>query len=87
MEHSQILRDLTHPSVTDEPEHVRKSITIYSDPYAAIDGTHAIVLCTEWDEFIVSFFKTFFLYLNLFCVKKFVLNDVIYMPFFVLFRL
>ncbi|KAE8749279.1 hypothetical protein FOCC_FOCC003986 [Frankliniella occidentalis] len=52
VEHSQILDDLTHPYVTDEPEQVKKSITIHSDPYEATAGTHAIVICTEWDEFI-----------------------------------
>lgn len=52
VERSQIMDDLTHPSVTDYPEQVRKSITIHSDPYEATAGTHAIVLCTEWDEFV-----------------------------------
>lgn len=53
VEHSQITEDLTHPYVTDEPENIKKSITIHSDPYEATSGTHAIVLCTEWDEFKV----------------------------------
>jgi len=54
VEHSQILEDLTHPHVTEEPEQVRRSLTIHLDPYEATAGTHAIVLCTEWDEFVVS---------------------------------
>lgn len=54
VEHSQIMEDLTHPYVTDEPENIKKSITIHSDPYQATSGTHAIVLCTEWDEFKVG---------------------------------
>lgn len=65
VERSQIIDDLTHPTVTEEPENVKNSITIHSDPYAATMGTHAIVLCTEWDEFMVrkvklssSFFST-----------------------------
>jgi UDPglucose 6-dehydrogenase len=53
VEPSQILDDLTHPSVTEEPENVKNSITIHSNPYTATMGTHAIVLCTEWDEFMV----------------------------------
>ncbi|GLH10562.1 UDP-glucose 6-dehydrogenase [Gryllus bimaculatus] len=51
VEKSQIIEDLTHPSVTEEPERVKSAITIHKDPYAATQGTHAIVLCTEWDEF------------------------------------
>lgn len=53
MERSQIIDDLTHPSITEEPENIKNSITIHSDPYTATMGTHAIVLCTEWDEFMV----------------------------------
>lgn len=51
VEHSQIIEDLTHPSVTEEPERVKSAISIYKDPYTATQGTHAIILCTEWDEF------------------------------------
>lgn len=46
--------DLTHPNITDDPEKVRKNVIIHSDAYSATKDTHAIVLCTEWDEFIVS---------------------------------
>lgn len=59
VEHSQIFDDLTHPSVTDSPEHVRKVVKIFTDPYTCTRGTHAIVVCTEWDEFVVSFLKYF----------------------------
>lgn len=51
VEEKQILEDLTHPSVTDDPEAVRRSIAIYDDAYKATTRTHAIVVCTEWDEF------------------------------------
>ncbi|XP_021938997.1 UDP-glucose 6-dehydrogenase isoform X2 [Zootermopsis nevadensis] len=53
VEPSQIIDDLTHLSVTEEPENVKNSVTIHSDPYAATMGTHAIILCTEWDEFVM----------------------------------
>nr|CAD7263337.1 unnamed protein product [Timema shepardi] len=53
VDHSQILEDLTHPSVTEEPEQVRSNLVLHSDPYSATAGTHAIVLCTEWDEFMM----------------------------------
>lgn len=57
MEPEQIQNDLTHPCVTDNPEAVLKSIEIHDNPYTAADTTHAIVICTEWDEFVASFFK------------------------------
>lgn len=44
---------MTHPSICESPEYVRKAVTIYEDAYTATKGTHAIVLCTEWDEFVV----------------------------------
>ncbi|PSN57907.1 UDP-glucose 6-dehydrogenase [Blattella germanica] len=52
VEPTQIVDDLTHPSVTEEPEKVKSSIKIHNDPYSATMGTHAIVVCTEWDEFM-----------------------------------
>lgn len=55
VDRDQIIEDLTHPSVTECPEHVKKVVEIYKDPYNAVKGTHAIVLCTEWDEFVVSY--------------------------------
>lgn len=48
------MEDLTHPSITNNPQHVKNRISIYKDAYSATTGTHAIVVCTEWDEFIVS---------------------------------
>lgn len=53
VEESQIFQDLTHPSICESPEYVRKAVTTYGDAYSATKGTHAIVLCTEWDEFMV----------------------------------
>jgi hypothetical protein len=53
VEETQIIQDLTYPSVTSSPEDVKSRISIYKDAYSATKNTHAIVLCTEWDEFIV----------------------------------
>lgn len=53
MEPEQIKKDLTHPYVTDNPENVIRSIEIHDNPYKASHSTHAIVICTEWDEFVV----------------------------------
>ena len=33
---------------------VHKLVTISTDPYEAARNAHAIVICTEWDEFKVS---------------------------------
>jgi len=55
VEPEQIQKDLTHPYVTDNPENVIRSIEIHNNPYTAADSTHAIVICTEWDEFVVIF--------------------------------
>lgn len=53
VEEGRIFEDLTHPAICESPEHVRKAVTIYKDAYSATAGTHAIVVCTEWDEFVV----------------------------------
>ena len=37
---------------------VDKLVTITTDPYEAAKGAHAIVICTEWDEFKVSVGKS-----------------------------
>lgn len=54
VDHQQIVEDLTHPCVTESPEYVRKAIDIFDNAYDAVADTYAIVLCTEWDEFVVS---------------------------------
>jgi len=46
--------DLTSPFVTDDPEAVKTQVNIHANAYVAAKGTHAIVICTEWDEFVVS---------------------------------
>ncbi|XP_054004677.1 UDP-glucose 6-dehydrogenase isoform X1 [Hylaeus anthracinus] len=57
VEETQIMEDLTHPSVTNNPEYVKSRINIYKDAYSATKDTHAIVVCTEWDEFIELDYK------------------------------
>uniref|UniRef100_A0A182SNX4 UDP-glucose 6-dehydrogenase n=1 Tax=Anopheles maculatus TaxID=74869 RepID=A0A182SNX4_9DIPT len=52
VEPEQIIADLTHPKVTESPEHVKRAVQIFADPYDAVRGTHALVVCTEWDEFV-----------------------------------
>ncbi|KAK9891447.1 hypothetical protein WA026_014680 [Henosepilachna vigintioctopunctata] len=52
VEESRIYEDLTHPLICEEPEKVRKLVSIHQDAYTASEGTHALVICTEWDEFV-----------------------------------
>lgn len=46
--------DLKHPSICDDETLVDRLINISHEPYNAMSGSHAIVVCTEWDEFKVS---------------------------------
>lgn len=46
----QVVRDLKSVS-RDDPGRVDKLVTTYSDPMAAMDGCHAVVVLTEWSEF------------------------------------
>lgn len=52
VEHEQIKMDLTSPSVLSDPSMFDKLVTIDTDPYKAVEGAHALVVCTEWDEFV-----------------------------------
>ena len=47
----QIEHDLKDPSISEDPARVDQLVTIYSDPYEAAKGSHALVILTEWDEF------------------------------------
>lgn len=44
----QIINDLASKG---EEEGVLKQVEIFQDAYSATCGTHAVVICTEWDEF------------------------------------
>lgn len=57
VEPKQIMNDLMHPMITDKPEKVKDFVDIFSCPYEAADGAHAIVICTEWDEFVSLDYK------------------------------
>ncbi|KAK4876970.1 hypothetical protein RN001_009476 [Aquatica leii] len=51
VEESQILKVLSKPVTSNDSEIVQQAITVFSDAYAATKDTHAIVVCTGWDEF------------------------------------
>uniref|UniRef100_A0ABM0MB84 UDP-glucose 6-dehydrogenase-like n=1 Tax=Saccoglossus kowalevskii TaxID=10224 RepID=A0ABM0MB84_SACKO len=47
----QIVNELTHPMISEDPERVDRLVTIATNPYEALHHAHALVICTEWDEF------------------------------------
>nr|XP_022323181.1 UDP-glucose 6-dehydrogenase-like isoform X3 [Crassostrea virginica] len=47
----KIFSELTNPLMCEDPERVKELVTTYPDPYEAANGTHALVICTEWDQF------------------------------------
>jgi UDPglucose 6-dehydrogenase len=55
VEESQMVLELSNPQLSLPAEAIRKRVSFNSkDVYAACHGAHAIVICTEWDEFKVS---------------------------------
>jgi len=47
----QIMSELKHPSISEDPTRVDRLVTVCDNAYSAAEGAHAIVVCTEWDEF------------------------------------
>jgi len=45
------LKECVASSITDNPPDVDELVTYETDPYAAAAGAHAVLVCTEWDEF------------------------------------
>jgi UDPglucose 6-dehydrogenase len=52
VEPSQIKMDLTSPGIMNDSSRFDQLVSITTDPYSATEGAHAIVVCTEWDEFV-----------------------------------
>lgn len=52
VEHEQIRMDLTTSGIMQDPNQFDKLVSIATDPFQAVEGAHAIVVCTEWDEFV-----------------------------------
>ena len=55
VEPAQILFDLNQPAVESGLDDNKSVVKIHNDPYEAARNTHALVICTEWDEFQVIF--------------------------------
>lgn len=53
VERQQVEFELSQPAISaDCPERVDQLVTCHADPYSAAAGAHAVVICTEWDEFL-----------------------------------
>ena len=49
---------MKHPLLCgDTDDTVDRLVTISHDPYTATADSHAIIICTEWDEFKVLVYK------------------------------
>ncbi|KAL3879780.1 hypothetical protein ACJMK2_032066 [Sinanodonta woodiana] len=57
VEKDQIISEMTHPNMCEDKERVSELLTVCEDPYVAAAGTHALVICTEWDEFVTLDYK------------------------------
>lgn len=55
VEHAQIYEDLTY--ATGSKEYVKERVSLFPNAYSATEKTHAIVVCTEWDEFTTLDFR------------------------------
>ncbi|KAF8770574.1 UDP-glucose 6-dehydrogenase-like [Argiope bruennichi] len=53
----QILLDLTYSEGIEDSYKVEEQVLTFSSPYLAAQNTHAIVVCTEWDEFLELDYK------------------------------
>lgn len=50
VEELQVYSDLNYLNTRSKEENA-KGVSVYNDPYAALEGAHAIAVLTEWDEF------------------------------------
>ena len=60
VEPEQIKVDLTDPGIMSDTGRFDRLVSIASDPYSAVQGAHAIVICTEWDEFVTLDYQKIF---------------------------
>lgn len=60
VETQQIKMDLTDPGIMNDASRFDRLVSIAPDPYSAVQGAHAIVICTEWDEFVSLDYQTIY---------------------------
>jgi len=51
VDEKQLIFELSNPQLNLPTDVVQKRVTIANDPYEAAKDSHAIIICTEWDEF------------------------------------
>lgn len=56
----QIKLDLTEPSIMSDKGRYDRLVSIAPDPYSAVQDAHAVVVCTEWDEFVTLDYEKIF---------------------------
>ena len=56
----QIEMDLTAPSISSGMDCYNRLVSVAQDPYSAVQDTHAVVVCTEWDEFVTLDYQKIF---------------------------
>ena len=56
----QIKVDLTEPTIMNDKGRYDRLVSIASDPYSAVQDAHAMVVCTEWDEFVTLDYEKIF---------------------------
>lgn len=52
VDEAQVYEDLKYEGATSDQ--LKNHVKVFQDAYSATKDCHAVVLCTEWDEFIVS---------------------------------
>merc|ERR1712059_22008 len=52
MGEQQVRMELGQPGICEDTSRTDRLVTCYPDPYEAAADAHAVVICTEWDEFI-----------------------------------
>jgi len=55
--HQQMLTELELVSTAKNLESIPDSVSCCPDPYSAAEGAHAVVVCTEWDQFLELDYK------------------------------
>lgn len=53
VDEKQIIIELSNHQLNLPTDVVKKRVTVVTDPYEAAKDSHAIIVCTEWDEFKV----------------------------------
>jgi len=54
---SQVKFDLEE---SEKPEQFKRLVTCHKDPYEAAEKAHALIICTDWDEFVTLDYKRIF---------------------------